>query len=66
MENARLPIVDSLTAGTVGRFVTAERKACLLYLYKRTNDGDHRANKKLETACTPASLAATDAGTRWT
>ena len=27
MENARLPIVDSLTAGTVRRFVTAERKA---------------------------------------
>jgi len=29
MENARLPIVDSLTAGTVRRFVTAERKARL-------------------------------------
>ena len=27
MENARLSIVDSLTAGTVRRFVTAERKA---------------------------------------
>ena len=26
-ENARLPIVDSLTAGTVRRLVTAERKA---------------------------------------
>ena len=27
---------------------------------------EHRANKKLETARTPATLAATDAGTRWT
>jgi len=46
MENARLPIVDSLTAGTVRRFVTAERQArrrgrSATWTNDQTPDNDH-------------------------
>jgi len=47
-ENARLPIVDSLTAGTVRRLVTAERKARRgLALYIVTVDVDRAYGSKV-------------------